>query len=377
MRRVAPILLTVAGLTLAACGKEEKKAVPPRKVEAVRITPTPVRDTGEYLGSLISRQSVSILPQVGGYVRKILVRPGQKVEAGAPLLEIDARVESAALLSAQAQQGSASANAGLAQQTLARTEALYKEGLVSAQELEQARAAAEAAQATRRSASAQVSQRQVQLQYYAVRAPFGGTMGDVTVRIGDYVSGTTVLTSIAESDVLEVNAAIPSERARTLVKDAPVELLANDGSLLVTTQVYFVAPLADPRTQLVDVKAVFNNTVGLRPQELVRTRVIYGEAKKLQVPALAVTQQSGQAFVYVVENKDGKTVASRKPVKLGRLGEQKYVVEEGLENGARVVTTSIQALRDGLTIEVTDAKDDKEAKATARTESRTPTAPVQ
>jgi len=95
---------------------------------------------------------------------------------------------------------------------------------------------------------------------------------------------------------------------------------------------------------------VFENSVGLRPNELVRTRLIYGVREALQVPALAVTRQSGQTFVFGVNEKDGKTVVFRKPVTLGPLGETSFVVEAGLSEGDRIATSSLQALRDGAPI---------------------------
>lgn len=317
----------------------------------LELQPTTVRETGEYLGSLISRRNVNVLPQVSGYVRNIHVKPGQKVATGDTLLEIDARQESAALESAQAQQLQVRSNLDLARQTLQRTEALYQEGLVSAQELERAQAAAEAADASSRSAAAQVSQRRVQLQYFGVRAPFEGTVGDVIVRLGDFVTATTVLTTVAQGDVLEVTVSIPAERARDVATQTPVELLDAKGDVILAAPVYFVSPQADPRTQLVEVKAVFRNTAGLRPNELVRARLVYRVREALQVPALGVIRQSGQPFVFVVSEKEGKTLVNRRPVSLGMLGEKAYVVESGLKAGERIALSALQALRDGVAIQ--------------------------
>ncbi|MDY7225066.1 efflux RND transporter periplasmic adaptor subunit [Hyalangium rubrum] len=359
MRRVRPLKALVTGLfgmTLAAgavgCGSQAapKSAPPPREVEVLTLAPSETRDTGEYLGTLLSRQSVNVLPQVAGQVRRIHVSPGQKVEAGTPLLEVDARTESAALENAQAQHSSASANLELARQTRERTEALYKEGLVSAQELERARSQAETAEAASRSASAQVQQRQVQLQFYVVRAPFAGTVGDVLVRLGDYVGATTPLTSVAQADVLEVSVSVPSTRARALQPNTPLEVLDSQGQVLITSPVFFVAPQADPRTQLVEVKAAFRNTVGLRPNELVRARVVYSARNALQLPALAVVRQSGQPFAFVVQAKGEQKVVERRPITLGPLGEQAYVVESGLREGDQVAVSSLQALRDGAAV---------------------------
>jgi RND family efflux transporter MFP subunit len=358
VRRVRPFeaLSGLWGLALVTavvgCGgpPPAKPPPPPREVEVLTMAPTETRDTGEYLGTLTSRQSVNVLPQVAGYVRRIHVNPGQKVEAGSQLLEVDGRQESAALESAQAQRSSAQAALELAKQTRERTEALYKEGLVSAQELERAISQGETAEAAARAASAQVSQREVQLQYYVVRAPFAGTMGDVLVRVGDYVGATTPLTSVAQADALEVSVSVPSARARALQPNTPIELLDSQGKVLLTSNVFFIAPQADPRTQLVEVKAAFRNTVGLRPNELVRARMVYSTRNAMQIPALAVVRQSGQAFAFVLQDKGEQTVVVRRPIKLGALGEQSYVVESGLNQGERIAVSSLQLLRDGAPV---------------------------
>ena len=361
VRRVRPLKALVVGLWGAAlavgasgCGGKPpaKAAPPPREIEVVQLAPSEVRDTSEYLGSLMSRQSVNVLPQVAGYVRRIHVRPGQKVEAGAPLLDVDAREETAALETARAQRTSSEVNLEQARRTSARLESLYKEGLASAQELEQARAQVASLEANTRAAAATESQREVQLQFNTVRAPFAGTVGDVLARVGDFVSATTPLTSIAQADVLEVSVAVPSERARSLRPETPLEVLDSQGKVLISSPIFFVAPQADPRTQLVEVKAAFRNTVGLRPSELVRTRLVYSTRNALQLPALAVVRQSGQPFALVVTDKDGQKVVERRPVKLGALGEMAYVVESGLKEGEQVAVTSLQALRHGAPVKV-------------------------
>lgn len=349
MRR---LILFMVVACVPACGDKTKQKgpPPPKEVGVLTLQPAEVRETSEYLGTLLSRQTVDLRPQVGGYVRKIHVRPGDEVKSGQVLIEVDQRQESAALESAQAQARSVTANLELAQKTLVRTKALYDEGLANAQELERAQAALEAAQAAASSASATVSQRRVQLQFYAVSAPFDGTVGDIPVKIGDFVTQQTLLTSVAQGEALEVGVAVPAERARKIKPGTQVEILDSKGAVIVDTQVYFVSPQADPRTQLVEVKAAFKNAVGLRPAELVRTRIVYGTHSSIVVPPLAVIRQSGQPFVYVVGEKDGKTIVSRKPVTLGELGEKYFVVEKGLQAGDRIAVTSLQALRDGMPI---------------------------
>ncbi len=345
-------LLSISGVVSGCSAQAESKpaAPPAREVEVLTITPSEVRDTGEYLGTIVSRKSVNLLPQVTGYVRKILVRPGQQVKVGDVMVELDARQETAALQSAEARQKAAASSEELAAKTFQRTQALHKEGLVTGQELDRAEAEAKAAEAASKAAAAQVAESRVNLQFHAVRAPFPGTVGDVLVRLGDYVTASTPLTSITEGELLEVSMTIPPERARSVKVGTPVEILNQAGKVLLESSLYFVAPEADPRTQLVDVRATFSNSVGLRPSELVRVRIVYGKSQALQVPVLSVVRQSGQPFVFVVEDKGGGPVVSRHPITLGVLGEQSYVVEKGLDSGDQIAVSSLQALRDGTPV---------------------------
>lgn len=358
MRLVMKTKLTMSLAALAlstGCGKAEAQkgppsAPPPTQVEALELKPTEVRETGNYLGSLLTRQSVTVVPQIAGFVRKIHVRPGQRVTAGQTLFDVDARQEVAAVDSARAQVASAQANYALAQQTRARSEALFSEGISSAQERDAARAQEDAAAAAVKAAEAQASQREVQLQYFAVRAPFAGVVGEVSTRIGALVAASTPLTTLNQSDVLEISVGIPAHRARTLQPGTPVELVGNNGEILVRTQVFYVAPEADPATQLVTVKAAFENEGGLRPSELVRVRLIYGTREAVQIPAMAVVRQSGQAFALAIAQVDGKSVIARRPISLGALGPSSYVVESGLKEGDVVAVSKIQALRDGSVV---------------------------
>jgi RND family efflux transporter MFP subunit len=319
-------------------------------VEVLTLAPSTVRDTGEYLANVISRQNVSIVPQVSGYVRKIAVRPGQRVKVGDTLVELDSRQERAALDSADAQQRAAASSAELALRTAERTRSLHKEGLVTGQELDRAEADARAAEAQGKAAAARVAEQRVGVGFHVVRAPFEGTVGDVVARVGDFVSAATPLTSITQGATLELGIRIPPERARKVKPGTPVEVLDSSGNATLSTTIYFVAPEADPRTQLVDVSAVFENTVGLRPSEMVRARIVYGTSQALEVPVLSIVRQSGQAFVYAVEQRGGGLVVARRPVALGPLSGQSYVVEKGLAPGDRIATSSLQLLRDGAPV---------------------------
>ena len=325
----------------------------PLPVEVMELRPGPVRDAGEYLGTLISRRSITLYPQVAGYIQRITARPGQQVKAGQVLLEVDPRRERAGVRSAQAQRKSAEAQRRFAQSTRRRAEQLMKEGIMSRQDYEQAVAQAQTAEASARSAEAQLQAQQVELDFHRVTAPFAGVLGDIPVKLGDYVTPQTELTSVDQSRALEVSVAVPPERASDIQTGSTlVEVLDDEGNPVVSAPAFFVAPTPDPRTQLVEVKAAFENTMGLRAGQVVHTRVVYETRESLRLPTFAVTQQSSQFFAMVAAQGDGGTpVAQRRPVKLGELEGNYYELLDGLDAGTQVVVGSLQALRDGQPIQ--------------------------
>jgi RND family efflux transporter MFP subunit len=331
-------------------------------VEVRELKPGEVRDTGEYLGTLSSRRSITLYPQVAGYVQEIPVRPGAQVQQGAVLLVVDPRRERAGLRATQAEQASAVAQREFARRNRERSKQLLEEGLLSRQDYEQAVAQAAQAEAGAQAVEAQIQSQQVQLGFYQVSAPFAGTVGDIPVKVGDYVTPQTALTSLDQSRALEVSVEVPVERAGAIQPGrTQVEVLDTEGKPVVSAPAFFVAPTPSATTQLVEVKAAFDNTVGLRAGQLVRARVVYETREALTVPTFAVTQISSQSFVYLVGQADGGTVAQRAPVTVGGISGNSYEVTGGLDAGTQVVVSGIQLLRDGQPIQPTAAKPDAPA----------------
>ncbi len=331
---------------------EPASAPPPPEVEVLEVSASEVPDSAEYVGALISRRSITLRPEVTGYVRRIEVRPGEAVQAGDVLFEIDAREERAAVESSQAAYRRAQSNLEYARKTRERSAQLLREGIVSRQDDEQAEAALQAAEAGLRAAQAELQGTQVRFGETRVRAPFAGTVGDVPVKLGDLVTPENVLTRLDQSELLELSIRLPVERVGQIeLGETPVEILGPAGKVLESARPFFIAPTPDPVTQLVELKAAFTNTSGLRSDQRVRARVIFDTRPALTVPSWAVTRQSGQAFVFVVANADGGPPrVQRKPIELGPMTEEGWVVEQGLRPGEQVAISRIQSLSDGQAI---------------------------
>ena len=349
------ILGPTAAILLAAgaCGKKAVPAPPPATpVKVAVLSAAPVPQTTEYVATLQSRQSITIQPQVEGFVTRILVKSGDRAAAGALLMEIDPRKQAATVHASEATHAAKIAALRLAEQQHERVSRLFAQGLSSKQDLDQAQSSLDSARADAESAAAQVRQESVDLGYYRVVAPEAGIVGDIPVRVGDRVTNATVLTTLDKAGKgLEAYISVPVERAGALKPGLPVEIVDDSGKVLAESRITFVAPRVSDATQSILAKAAIDDPKGiLRPAELVRARVVWSSQPALTIPIVAVSRVSGQFFAFVVEGAPGSYVARQRPVKVGGIVGNAYVVESGLRPGDRVVVAGVQKIGDGAPV---------------------------
>lgn len=352
VRLLAPLLTTLA---LVGCSRGGGNgAVAHRPATAVRIEvarAVAVEDATEYLATLKSRDSAVIMPQVEGQITGIFVRSGARVSPGTPLMQIDPAKQQATVRSQENTRAAKLAALELARQQYERVSGLQSTGITSRQDLDQAKSALDAAQAEVKSLEAQVGEQQVQLHYYRVSAPTAGVVGDVPVRVGDRVTVSTLLTTVDGPGSLEAYVSVPVERAPGLRPGLPVQILDGTGAVVAESRLTFVSPRVDDQTQTVLVKAPIANDHGaLRTAQFVRARVIWGTHEGPVIPVLAVSRVSGQYFAFVAEDDKGVLVARQKPVKVGEIVGNDYVVLGGIKPGDRVVVSGTQFLVDGAPV---------------------------
>lgn len=343
----------LAVVAASACGASAAPPPPPvPTVDVLTLQPAEVLDSTEYLARLRSRTAANIQPQIDGSVTKILVKPGDHVELNQPLMQVDPGSQPAAVAQAKASLQSKQAQLRLAEENLRRVKKLVAEGAVPGQELDNTTAAYESLKGDVDALAAQIKSSTVQLRYYTITAPGPGLVGDIPARVGDKVTPQTVLTTVTDNTVLEANVSVPVDRAHELTHQTRIDILDDTNHAIGTGTPKFISAQVNPETQSVLVKADIDNAKGqLRSDQIVRARVVWKVGQGLRVPALAVTRLGGQAFVYVAQPQDGKLIAKQRPVKLGDLLDNTYVVLEGVKAGEQVVTSNIQKLHDGAPIQ--------------------------
>ena len=354
-QRVGP-LLAVAAFAAAACGG---KAGPPgggfpaMPVEVVTLAQRPVEQTSELIGTVKSRRSTTVQPQVEGFVTQILARSGDRVGPGTPLMEIDQRMQQAAVANLESQQAARQADLQHAQQQAVRMKTLLEAGAASQAELEQAQAVLSMSEAQLKAIEAQVREQRVALAYHTVSAPTAGVVGDIPVRVGDRVTRSTILTTIDQNAGLEVYINVPVQEAQNLRIGLPVQLVDDRGQILSTEKLSFVSPSVDGATQSVLAKAGIEKAGSYRTEQFVRARIVWTEAPALTAPIVALNRINGQFFAYVAESGEGgATVARQRAVEPGSVVGNDYVVKSGLQAGEKLIVSGVQKIRDGAPVTI-------------------------
>jgi RND family efflux transporter MFP subunit len=321
-------------------------------VKTITITAKPIPQSSEFVATIKSLRSTNIQPQVEGIVRQIMVKAGDRVRAGEPLVQIDPEKQQATVAATQSQRAARQADLEYARQQLARQQKLFDAGAVSKAELEAAETAVKTAEAQLEAVNSQIRENQVQLQYYRVTAPAEGVVGDIEVRQGDRVTPQTLITTIDAPEGLEAYINVPLERATQLRDGLTVELLDMDGKVIASNPITFIAPRADDATQSILVKATLQRRPpGVRVQQYVRSRIVWTNEPAISVPVVAVNRISGQYFVFVAEQgQGGALVARQKPVTVGDLIGDSYIVRSGVKEGEKVIVSNIQKLQDGVPV---------------------------
>lgn len=351
-------MLAPLSLTLAACSGGGTPAgaagpPPPAAVDMVVLEEKPIDRTSEFIAQIRSQRSATIQPEVDGVITRIFVKPGDRVSRGTPLIQINADKQQAAVLSTEANRAGTDADVAYWREQVKRLEALVEAGAISKQEFDQAQNSLRTAEARLAALDAQVREGHVQLQYYRVVAPQDGVVGDIILRVGDRVTSSTVITTIDDNSVLEADIMVPLDRSPDLRVGLPVQMLDSQGNVTATNPISFVSPRVDDRTQTVLVKAWLRNApAALRTQQFSRARIVWSTTPGLTVPITAVTRVSGRHFCFVAEPAEGGNglVAKQRPIEVGELIGNEYVVVSGLKPGERVITSGLQKIGNGAPV---------------------------
>ena len=349
------VMTASAAMLLSGCKQQpvaaSSAAMQAMPVATERVALKPVATSSDYVATIKSRRSVTVMPQVDGNLTSIAVHSGERVRSGQVLMSVDPAKQLALVNAQLATEKQKKALYDYNTIEIERERKLFADGVVSRDALDQAEQLYQNTRADWQSAIATRKSLQEQLAYYTIRAPFDGVVGDIPVHVGDYVTSASALTTVDENKDFEAYIYIPTERSAQIRMGLPVQLLGQDGSVIETTAIDFLSPQVDSNLQGILVKApVQPGDSRLRSAQMVKARVIWNTQPLPMIPILSVVRQGCQSFVFVVASEGGHPVAHQVSVTIDQTVGNSYAVSSGLKAGDRIITSKTQFLADQMPV---------------------------
>jgi membrane fusion protein (multidrug efflux system) len=330
-------------------------------VEVAKAERATLQDDAQSVGSLRSRQSVMLRPEVAGRVKELHFADGARVRKGQLLVQLDDTLQRAELSQALAQ-------VSIAQANYKRNQELVAQNFVAQRVLDESAATLQVAQAQQALGEARLAR-------MAIMAPFDGTVGLRIANLGDYVKDGADLINLEDTSTMVVDFRLPERYERKVKLNQVVELAldAYPGRTF-KARVQAIDPLLDANGRSVGLRAALPNQQGsaaLRPGMFARVTAVFGvNAAALLVPEEAIVPQGGKQYVIKVVAPaaapratnlpanlptDTQWVSLRQEVKLGVRRQGKVEIESGLTEGQTVVVAGQQRLqRDGTPLRIVE-----------------------
>jgi membrane fusion protein, multidrug efflux system len=365
-RRETPIVLllpvVLAGLGLGcssaldaadAAGAIEEPVV---EVETAAVRRGAIAERISAPGTLVARRESRVGPQVQGRIERVFVEEGDRVDAGAPLFEIDPEPYRMEVRRAEANLELAGAERGQVEADLARARALAERDVVAQRELDRLETALSVARAQERAAREMLALARLQLARARVTAPYAGS---IAARLEDegttaLVQPQTIVVVLQESDELEARASIPEgRRAQVRVGDA-ARVLVEGLPSPIETHVSSVNDAVDPATRTYTVRmAVPNPDQQLKAGAFAYVEILPRPRQDARiVPLEAIRSEDGRTRVFTVQ--EGR--ATPVHVQLGLVSADEAELVEGPEIGTPVIVgASARQIAAGMRVRVRDA----------------------
>lgn len=321
----------------AAADKGAKTQGP--EVTVIRPGRQLVDGTVSATGNLAARREMPVgIAGEGGMVSRVLVEPGDWVGAGQVLATIERSVQTQQAASLGAQINVARANARLAEQELARAQALVARGFISKADVDRRTATRDQALAQVRVAEAQYKEATARNGRLDVRAPAAGLVLERKVEPGQVVSsGNGMLFRLAKGGEMELRAQMAEGDLARVHVGAPAKVTPVGSTQSFKGQVWQVSPVIDPETRQGIARIALAYNPALRPGGFAQADLVTGQVNAPLLPESAVLSDQNGNYVYVV---DANNKAQRRPVKTGQVTDKGVTITSGLNGSERVVLSA-------------------------------------
>jgi len=361
-RHIKTKALLIIAIILGACSPGQNSKQGPARTVPVTVAEALQKNVPVQLsniGNVEAYNTVSIRARIGGELQKVFFREGEEVREGDILFLLDPRPYAAALRQAEANLARDIVQAQKDNRDVKRYGDLIGKGVVSKEQYDQVRTAADAAEAAVKADRAAVENAKLQLDYCTMRSPISGRTGKLMIQMGNMIKANdeNPLVVINQITPIYVTFAMPekdlpdikhSRNAGTVKVEA---IIPESTAEPVAGELTFIDNSVNTTTGTILLKATFANTDRvLWPGQYVKVVLTLAtRPNAVVVPSQAV--QTGQSSTYVFVVKKDLTAEMRTVVPgASRSGET--VIEKGVQPGESVVTDGQLQLSTGAKVEI-------------------------
>lgn len=361
MKRVAIFFILFAALAawfFFGRDKEDKAketARPPVPVSVAAVSHKDMPLLVKGVGSVVAYETVTVRPRIESQVVEVHFKDGDYVKKGDVLFILDDRTLRAQVGQLEANRRRDAAQLENARVQFERAKELTSRGFDSEANLDAARAAYEAQQATVSASGAEVENARVQLGYTRVTAPISGRTGTINITTGNTVHPTDTLVTINQVQPIRVHTSLPQSDFYGLREalgkgKVKAEAVREDNSVLATGELEYIDNAVDVNTGTFAVRAAFaNRDETLWPGMFATLLLTLGiEKDALVIPEVAMQHGQTSDYVFVIEGDK----AHRRDIKVSRVQNSLAVVSDGLKEGEQVATDGLLGLKEGSTVTV-------------------------
>jgi membrane fusion protein, multidrug efflux system len=300
------------------------------------IHPTRLDDLVNTNGTILPNEEVEIRSEISGRIVTLNIKEGDFVRKGTTLFHINDE-------DLQARLKKLGFNKKLAEDNEARQKKLLDKEAISQREYD-------IAVNSVNTISADIEDLSAQIQKMTLKAPFDGTIGFRFVSLGSYISPTTKIATLTNTNPAKIEFAVPAKYSSIVRKGGKVEFTVENSEQNYVGTVYAIDPKIDPDTRTLQIRAIAPNPSGkLIPGAFARVELILkSKGSALMIPTEAVIPEQKGSKVFIVQN--GKAVS--KKVKLGTRGDKDVEVLSGLSVGDTLITTGIMQVKPDGDVEI-------------------------
>lgn len=316
----------------------EKKTKDTANVKQKTVTVATVQDTlfEHYIdvqGSIDARENVDVSAKSPGVITNIYVREGQQVSKGQTLAQIDDQVMRSNIAEVKTQMD-------LANIAFEKQQRLWNQKIGT--EMQYLTAKNQKESLERRLATLND-----QLALNRIVSPISGTVDAVIAKLGDQAAPGAPSFRVVNTSNLKVVANVAESYAGKVKTGDPVVIVLPDIKKEIRTKIAFASKVIDPLSRTIKVEIPLSPDANLRPNMIAQLKIVdYVASNAVVVPVGVLQYSMGKPYVITAGNSNGKMIAQRKNVELGRTYNDKAEIKSGLQAGEKIVTTGFQGLND-------------------------------